>query len=137
VRITGGRTIGVRRAGIADVSAPQLHLQLLPRDPVPARLFEDLKNFIWDAPVVKVNHALDQRIPWCSKSLRGAGTAQLGAHRDGLARWLADLNTATVADKPFLLFGHMTTADPSPSPAGTESAWAYTHLPGPQRRHVR
>jgi phytoene dehydrogenase-like protein len=28
-----------------------------------------------------------------------------------------------------MLFGQMTTADPSRSPAGTESAWAYTHLP--------
>jgi phytoene dehydrogenase-like protein len=31
--------------------------------------------------------------------------------------------------RPFILFGQMTTADPSRSPAGTESAWAYTHLP--------
>jgi phytoene dehydrogenase-like protein len=28
-----------------------------------------------------------------------------------------------------VLFGQMTTADASRSPAGTESAWAYTHLP--------
>jgi phytoene dehydrogenase-like protein len=28
-----------------------------------------------------------------------------------------------------MLFGPMTTADPSRSPEGTESAWAYTHLP--------
>jgi phytoene dehydrogenase-like protein len=28
-----------------------------------------------------------------------------------------------------MLFGQMTTADPTRSPAGTESAWAYTHLP--------
>ena len=28
-----------------------------------------------------------------------------------------------------MLFGQMTTADPGLSPAGTESAWAYTHLP--------
>lgn len=34
-----------------------------------------------------------------------------------------------VPDEPFALFGQMTTADPSRSPAGTESAWAYTHLP--------
>jgi phytoene dehydrogenase-like protein len=34
-----------------------------------------------------------------------------------------------VPDEPFLLFGQMTTADPSRSPAGTESAWAYTHVP--------
>ncbi len=42
---------------------------------------------------------------------------------------MADLNTATLPDRPFMLFGQMTTADPSRSPAGTESAWAYTHLP--------
>jgi phytoene dehydrogenase-like protein len=52
----------------------------------------------------------------------------LGADHHGLIRWLADLNTATVPDKPFILFGQMTTADPSRSPSGTESAWAYTHL---------
>ena len=28
-----------------------------------------------------------------------------------------------------MLFGQMTTADPTRSAAGTESAWAYTHLP--------
>jgi phytoene dehydrogenase-like protein len=30
---------------------------------------------------------------------------------------------------PFLLVGQMTTADPAHSPPGTESLWAYTHLP--------
>ena len=31
--------------------------------------------------------------------------------------------------RPFLLFGQMTTSDPTRSPAGTESTWAYTHVP--------
>ena len=31
--------------------------------------------------------------------------------------------------EPFLLVGQMTTADPTRSPPGTESAWAYTHVP--------
>jgi phytoene dehydrogenase-like protein len=30
---------------------------------------------------------------------------------------------------PFLLVGQMTTSDPTRSPAGTESLWAYTHVP--------
>jgi phytoene dehydrogenase-like protein len=30
---------------------------------------------------------------------------------------------------PFLLVGQMTTADPDRSPPGTESVWAYTHVP--------
>jgi phytoene dehydrogenase-like protein len=78
---------------------------------------------------VKVNYALDEPIPWRSHSLTGAGTVHLGADGHGLIRWMADLNTATVPDNPFLLFGQMSTADPSRSAPGTESAWAYTHLP--------
>ena len=42
---------------------------------------------------------------------------------------MADLSTQSIPDRPFMLFGQMTTADSSRSPAGTESAWAYTHLP--------
>jgi phytoene dehydrogenase-like protein len=42
---------------------------------------------------------------------------------------MADLNTRTLPECPFMLFGQMTTADPTRSPTGTESAWAYTHLP--------
>jgi phytoene dehydrogenase-like protein len=31
--------------------------------------------------------------------------------------------------EPFMLAGQMTTTDPTRSPAGTESMWAYTHVP--------
>jgi phytoene dehydrogenase-like protein len=41
----------------------------------------------------------------------------------------AVLSTGRVPERPFLLFGQMTTADATRSPAGTESAWAYTHVP--------
>ena len=34
-----------------------------------------------------------------------------------------------VPDRPFALFGQMTTADPSRSAPGTQAAWAYTHVP--------
>jgi len=57
------------------------------------------------------------------------GTVHLGADGDGLVRWMADLNTRTVPQHPFMLLGQTTTADPTRSPAGTESVWAYTHLP--------
>ena len=42
---------------------------------------------------------------------------------------MADLTTGTVPRQPFMLFGQMSTADPTGSPQGTESAWAYSHLP--------
>jgi phytoene dehydrogenase-like protein len=129
VRTVDGSTVRVRRAVIADTSAPRLYGGLLPPSAVPDAVARELEHFVWDTPVLKINYALDAPIPWRSKSLNGVGTVHLGADHDGLVRWMADLNTATVPLHPFMLFGQMTTADPSRSPAGTESAWAYTHLP--------
>jgi phytoene dehydrogenase-like protein len=58
-----------------------------------------------------------------------AGTVHLGGDIDRLARYAAQLASGTVPDDPYLVVGQMTTSDASRSPAGTESAWAYTHLP--------
>jgi phytoene dehydrogenase-like protein len=129
VHTADGATVRVRRAVIADTSAPRLYGSLLPPHAVPDAVLRDMEHFVWDTPVLKVNYALDSPIPWRSKSLNEAGTVHLGADHDGLIRWMADLNTATLPEHPFMLFGQMTTADPTRSPAGTESAWAYTHLP--------
>jgi phytoene dehydrogenase-like protein len=78
---------------------------------------------------VKVNYTLSEPIPWRSQKLAGVGTVHLGADADGLIRWMADLNTRVVPENPFLLLGQTTTADTTRSPEGTESVWAYTHLP--------
>ncbi|MGZ6778870.1 MAG: phytoene desaturase family protein, partial [Mycobacterium sp.] len=129
VHTADGSTVKVRKAVVADTSAPSLFRDLLPSHAVPSGLLRSLDHFVWDTPVLKINYALDSAIPWHSKSLNDAGTVHLGADHDGLVRWMADLNTRTVPRWPFMLFGQMTTADPSRSPAGTESAWAYTHLP--------
>jgi phytoene dehydrogenase-like protein len=129
VRTADGATIRCRRAVIADTSAPQLYQKLLPPDSLPAAVRRGLDRFVWDTPVLKINYALDAKIPWRSKNLADAGTVHLGADHDGLIRWMADLNTRTLPENPFTVFGQMTTADPTRSAAGTESAWAYTHLP--------
>ncbi len=130
VHTASGDTVRVRRAVIADVSAPALYRDLLPHDAIPQRMHDDLEKFEWDTPVVKINYALDRPIPWRAKSLSDAGTVHLGADDRSLLRWTTDLSTGVLPERPFMLFGQMTTADPSRSPAGTESAWAYTHLPG-------
>ena len=82
----GRGTVRVRRAVVADVSAPSLYERLLPHEALPARLLQDLQHFTWDTPVVKVNYALDAPIPWRSKSLKDAGTVHLGADSHGLIR---------------------------------------------------
>jgi len=75
---------------------------------------------------------------WCSgnPAVAGSGTIHLGADLNGLTRYAADLTTGELPKDPFLLFGQMTTADPSHSPPGTESAWAYSHLPRREHWHA-
>ncbi|WP_168705876.1 phytoene desaturase family protein [Gordonia paraffinivorans] len=125
----GGRLWPARRAVLADVSAPDLYTRLLSADDVPARVLADLETFTWDTPVVKINYAIGGAIPWRSENLSGAGTVHLGADSHTIASSTTDIETGNIPEQPFLLFGQMTAADPTRSPAGTESAWSYSHLP--------
>lgn len=139
VAVAGGRAVGVVTAGgtrirarhavLADVTAPALYRDLLGPRHVPARVLEDLETFAWDHPTLKVNWALDRALPWRLPGAHRAGTVHVGVDLDGFVRAAADLAVGAFPARPFLLLGQMTTADPSRSPLGTESAWAYTHLP--------
>jgi phytoene dehydrogenase-like protein len=129
VRLADGTFVRARKAVLADVSAPALYGALLRPDQVPARLLEDLRRFTWDPATIKVNWALDGPVPWSAAEAQGAGTLHLGVDDTGFVDFAADLSTGRVPGRPFLLFGQMTTADDTRSPAGTESAWAYTHVP--------
>ncbi|GAA3310299.1 hypothetical protein GCM10020295_77030 [Streptomyces cinereospinus] len=73
--------------------------------------------------------ALDGPVPWRAEQARRAGTVHVADGMDELTRFAAQIAMRQVPDRPFLLFGQMTTADPARSPKGTESAWAYTHVP--------
>jgi phytoene dehydrogenase-like protein len=133
VRTADGRNWRAGRAVIADVPAPALFLDLVGERWLPGRMVEDLAHFRWDGATVKVDWALDGPIPWRNAEISGSGTVHLGADLNGLTRYAATIAAGEVPEEPFLLFGQMTTADQSRSPAGTETAWAYTHLPHRQK----
>ena len=48
---------------------------------------------------------------------------------DRITAYAADLAQDRIPAHPFVLIGQMNTADPTRSPAGTETVWAYTHVP--------
>ena len=129
VVLADGSRIGVRRAVLADVPAPALYRDLVGLEHLPARFVADLDRFQWDNPTIKVNWAVSAPVPWTASGARQAGTVHLGVDLDGFVDVGADLTVGRVPRRPFLLFGQMTTSDPTRSPAGTESAWAYTHVP--------
>ena len=129
VRLESGERIAARRAVIADVPATTLYDELIGTDRLPPGLASDVQRFQWDAPTMKLNWALRSPIPWTNKQASEAGTVHLGVDLNGLTRYAADLAVKRAPLEPFVLLGQMTTSDASRSPAGTESAWAYTHLP--------
>ena len=139
VEVRDGAAVGVRTvdgqahpaagAVLADVSAPALYRDLVGLARLPARVAADLAGFRWDDATVKVDWALSGPVPWTDEAVRRAGTVHLDLDLDGFGRFALDLAGGRVPEQPFVLAGQMTSADPSRSPAGTETLWAYTHVP--------
>lgn len=129
VRLRDGRLVRARRAVIGAIDAVALLRDLVPRAAVPARLVEDLTRFERDPPTVKVNWTLPATPEWRASPSRQAGTVHVGADLDHALVWSNDLERGVLPSRPFMLVGQMTTADPSRSTDGSESVWAYTHLP--------
>lgn len=127
--IAGGRAIRARRAVLADVVAPRLYGELLPSGAVPERVERDLARYQRGAATFKVNWTLDEPVPWRDPVVGEAGTVHLASSLDELTYGAADIACGRLPRDPFLLIGQMTTADPTRSPAGTESLWAYTSVP--------
>ncbi|MFE5189730.1 phytoene desaturase family protein [Streptomyces sp. NPDC056628] len=129
VRTAAGDTVAARRAVLADLAVPALYGDLVEPEHLPPQLLDDLRRFQWDFATFKVDWALDGPVPWQAEEAARAGTVHLADGVDELTRFAAQIAMRQVPDRPFLLFGQMTTSDASRSPRGTESAWAYTHVP--------
>ncbi|MGW0284623.1 phytoene desaturase family protein [Streptomyces sp. NPDC003236] len=129
VRTADGQALPARRAVLADVAVPALYEDLVGPEHLPGQVLEDLRRFQWDFATFKVDWALDGPVPWQDERAAGAGTVHLADGMDELTRFAAQIAMRQVPDRPFSLFGQMTTADATRSPEGTEAAWAYTHIP--------
>lgn len=128
VRIRGGDEVRAKVV-LADVTAPKLYLELVGTEALPPRLIDDLTRFQWDTATFKVDWALKGPIPWEQPEARRAGTIHLSRTFDQLTEASAQLAMEHVPSRPFLVMGQLATADPTRSPEGTETAWAYTHVP--------
>jgi phytoene dehydrogenase-like protein len=129
VRTEQGEEIRARKAVIADVDAPQLYSSLVSYDHLPVRYRDDLARFQWDYATLKFDWAVNGGIPWTADAASRAGTIHLAGSVDEMTAFTSEIARRLVPTHPFILLGQLSTADPSRSPEGTQSAWAYTHLP--------
>jgi phytoene dehydrogenase-like protein len=86
-------------------------------------------RFRYGAQTVKVDWALDAPIPWTNAGARHAGTVHVGGSPDEVRGALREVDAGRLPDRPFLLSGQQSLADPTRAPAGKHTAWAYTHVP--------
>jgi phytoene dehydrogenase-like protein len=68
-------------------------------------------------------------VPWEAEPARRAGTVHLADSMDELTMYSAQLACGVIPAKPLIVLGQMSTTDPTRSPPGTETLWAYAHVP--------
>jgi phytoene dehydrogenase-like protein len=129
VEVADGRRIAATRAVVAGVVAPLLYGRLVDRSALPSRVRRGMRRFQWDPGTVKVDWALSGPVPWQVTPAYAPGTVHVADDLTDLTAALGQVSSGLVPARPFLLAGQMTTSDPTRSPEGTESMWAYTHVP--------
>jgi phytoene dehydrogenase-like protein len=127
-----GRVAGVELAGGERLSAPIVIADVMPgaladlaAQELPAAYVRALRRYRPGPATLKVDWALDGAIPWSAPQARHAGTVHLGG---SAAEVLACTTTSGgLPERPFMLLGQQSIADPTRAPAGRHTAWAYTH----------
>jgi phytoene dehydrogenase-like protein len=129
-RVAGVRLAGGERLEAAIVVADVMPhaLVTLAGDALPGAFAALLRRYRYGPATVKVDWALDGPIPWEAEAVRGAGTVHVGGPEDELVETIARTRRG-LPERPYLLVGQQTVADPSRAPQGGHTAWAYTHGP--------
>ena len=135
VTTRAGRVTGVRLRGGEGVDAGIVIADVMPRALVrltggdlPAGYARALTRYRHGPATLKVDWALDGPIPWTDVAARGAGTVHVGGGEDEVVA-ASRAMAAGLPERPFLLLGQQTVADPGRAPAGQHTAWAYTRGP--------
>jgi phytoene dehydrogenase-like protein len=129
VRLRDGAALEARRAVVATVVVPHLYGDLVDFTDLPARTRRRMQGFQLDPSTVKVDWALSGPVPWAVAPPYDPGTVHVADSLTQMTEALSQVAAGVIPAKPFLLAGQMTTTDPTRSPPGTESLWAYTHVP--------
>jgi len=129
VVLADGTTIDAPRGVLADVGAPALYRTLVGEEHLPPQFVNDLGRFQYDYATFKIDWAIDGEIPWRAEPATRAGTVHLAEDMDFATQYAADLAMDKIPARPYVLLGQMNKADPTRSPQGTETVWAYSHVP--------
>ncbi len=126
-RVTSLAELPPHRAVIADITPSQL--ASLAGEQLDGRARRRLGRFRRGPGACKVDYALAGPVPWTNPEARRAGTLHLAGTYEELAAAEVTVAAGGHADRPFVLVGQQSVADPSRAPQGQHTLWAYCHVP--------
>lgn len=98
-------------------------------DALPDRFRRRLDAYRHGPGIFKVDYALSEPVPWTNEACRKAGTVHVGGTLDEIAASERDAFEGRHSERPFILVGQQSLADPTRAPAGKHTLWAYCHVP--------
>ena len=126
------RADGVQLADGERLTAPIVVADVMPAslarlagEALPRRYARALGRYRYGPGTLKVDWALDGPIPWSAAEAREAGTVHVAGSATELLQSTAASNE--LAQRPFMILGQQSLADPTRAPRGQHTAWAYSH----------
>lgn len=87
------------------------------------------EKYRYAAGSFKMDWALAAPIPWKAAECRRAGTVHVGGTFEEIAESESAAWKGATSERPFVLVAQPSLFDPSRSPVGKHTAWAYCHVP--------
>lgn len=126
-RIESVEQLPAARAALFDLTPHQFLRTAGNRLPAPYQ--RRLARYRYGPGVFKLDYALDGPIPWRAAECLRAGTVHVGGEMAEIAASERAVNQQEVAEHPFVLVSQPSLFDPTRSPQGKHTAWAYCHVP--------
>lgn len=118
----------IRSSIVLATTTPHGLLRLV-GDAMPSRYARRLDRFAYGPRTVKVDWTLDEPAPWTAEEARTAGTVHVGGEASAVSAQTGAVARGEVPERPFMLFGQQSVADPTRAPGDKHTAWAYTRVP--------
>jgi phytoene dehydrogenase-like protein len=129
VRTDQGEEVVATRCIVADVAAPALYLRLLEEADVPARIRGAMRRFAQGFGTFKMDWALDGPTPFSHPDAARSLVVHAGDSVDDLQRVCDTVRAGKLPERPYLVIGQQSLADPSRAPDGQHTLWCYARVP--------
>ncbi len=129
VVLENGDEIRAARGVLACTSAPSLYLDLLARRDVPRWLRARMRRFPLGFGTFKIDWALSSPVPWSVEAARRSAVVHAGESIDDLSRFVREVRSGAIPERPYLVLGQHTLLDATRAPEGAHTLYGYSRVP--------